>query len=205
MYFWQTWGFLGWMGLAPGDKPSPFPCPRTSVRCDCRAMSAIPGYDTALNAATLSMDSSTTLKFPWKKTKLMQNIFGNVNEQALKRPRLPLVAGPPEHSNASSSSVPLEAKCELQLRIPRVRLTTSHLRSAEPEGERQRALEAWLQISKLDLEQSTTGRQIMRILGSGSTLADETAEVSLTISMAARGKSANTLVQRAASLSQYLT
>ena len=128
-------------------------------------MSSIPGYDAAFNAATLSMQSTTTLRLPWEKGSLMQNIFGNVSEQALKRPRLSLVAGPADHSIArSSSDMPSEARREVQLRVPRVKPTTHHLRSTEPEGERLRALEAWLQILRLDLEQSATGRQVLRIL-----------------------------------------
>ena len=148
-------------------------------------MSQIPGYDAAFNAATLTVQSSTNLRMPWENGPLMRTVFGNSDEQILKRPRLSLVAAPSmEASSSSSSNMPTETRREVQLRIPRIKPTTHHLRSTEPEGERQRALEAWLQVLRLNLEESATGRQVIRILRSGLTPGEETAEVSLTVSMA---------------------
>jgi len=80
-----------------------------------------------------------------------------------------------------------------------------HLSVTEPELDRQKALDAWLQVLKIDLRYSIAGRQIIRIVDSGVDSEEQNREVNATITLSSRGKSANTLKQRALALAPYLT
>ena len=135
----------------------------------------------------------------------MSTIFGT-DSFAMKRPRLSLVDPGSAEVAASSStpSRPLETQSQPSLKISKIRPSTTHLRSVDPESDRQRALEAWLQVLKIDLSCSVTGRLITKTLESGLTPDEQVEEVSFTISMISRGKSANTLSQRASAISQFL-
>ena len=92
----------------------------------------------------------------------------------------------------------------IKMAIPRVQPSTGHHRASDPEASRARSLDAWLQILKIDLQQSSMGRQVLRILSSGLTPDEEEKEVSDTLCFSLRSKSANTISQRASQLSQYL-
>jgi hypothetical protein len=169
--------------------------------------SRIPGYDTALASASLQLESTTGIRMPWESNRLLASIFGASEEQSsLKRPRLNLasssddreIAVPAISSSTSSSR-------EVRKVLPRIRPNTTHLSVTEPETERQRSLDAWLQILKIDLGQSTVGRQIKRILDTVESAAEQNIEVNSTLNLSERGKSSSTLHQRALAISQYLT
>ena len=61
-------------------------------------MSSIPGYDAALNSATLSLGSDTGIKMPWERNKLLGSLLGADNDRQVKRPRMNLASS----SNLSS-------------------------------------------------------------------------------------------------------
>jgi len=76
--------------------------------------------------------------------------------------------------------------------------------SNNPEASRQQAINSWLEILKLDLEESVTGKQILKILRLGHSKDTEAALALESVELSCRIKSANTLTMRAASLGQLL-
>jgi hypothetical protein len=177
---------------------------------DSETMSSIPGYDAALSAALLLVPAASPVRFPWERGKVMQQLFGDDSAPEIKRPRLN-IAGPPVNvtctagASNDSASASSQFQKELRLHVPRIRPSTMHLSVTEPELDRQKALDAWLQVLKIDLRYSIAGRQIIRIVDSGVDSEEQNREVNATITLSSRGKSANTLKQRALALAPYLT
>ena len=165
-------------------------------------MSGIPGYDSALSAATLAVPASPAVRQPWETNKVMRMIFGGPDEAAIKRPRLNLAG--PSFSSASAVSNDTAQTLHLAKTVPRVRPTTQHLKATIPELDRQRSNEAWLNILRIDLSCSKVGRQIETILSAGYEKQKEIEEVGITLTLSSRSKSANTIGQRAAAFSQYV-
>jgi len=172
-------------------------------------MSSIPGYEAALNSALQLLPAASSVQFPWERNKVMRELFGCQSTE-LKRPRLN-TAGPPVNDTFTggggngSASASSQVQKELRLHVPMIRPSTTHLSVTEPELDRQKALDAWLQILKIDLGCSIAGRQINRIIDSSSSEAQQNLDVNATLSLSSRGKSANTLKQRALAIAPFLT
>ena len=77
-------------------------------------VSRIPGYDDALNAAALSVPTTTALRLPWEASPIMKNIFSSGPDDIVqKRPRLSLVAtGSDADSSSAMPSRPVETHRE---------------------------------------------------------------------------------------------
>ena len=140
-------------------------------RGDELKMSRIPGYEAAFASAQLSVPQlQAAAKFPWETNRVIRNILGDRTDIDFKRPRISL-----EQSTTSSSSTaaPLskdDLARQVKLAVPKVRPSTGHLFCSDPEASRDQALNAWMQLLKLDLGESVTDRQIAKILGEKLTL-----------------------------------
>ena len=169
-------------------------------------MSSIPGYDDFLRAAQGTNETLRVGVMPWEANSLMEQVFGGGDwlQPRLKQPRLSSYV--PSSSSASDKPAAVQADLKEQLKkaVPRVRPSTTHLISNDPESGRQQGINSWLTILKMDLEESITGRQIIKILEQDYDKAKEAILVIESIELSCRIKSANTLTIRAASLGQLL-
>ena len=123
-------------------------------------MSKIPVYENALAAAQMDVPAFQIGRLPWERSTFLRQVLGQESESVFKRPRITLERNVTVSTASSSASV--ELRKEISLHIPRVKPDTKHLVSSNPEAGRQQAINAWLQILKLDLHESITGRQIVK-------------------------------------------
>ena len=129
-------GLLGVLSLIWGPETIPKPYLHISgserLQVLHSIMSNIPGYEAALSAATLSLDTARTIKLPWEKPGPMSKIFGT-DDYSLKRPRLSLVSSDYGSSSSASTTtaMPSVADREVHLKSAKVRPTTLHLRSVD--------------------------------------------------------------------------
>ena len=96
--------------------------------------------------------------------RVIRSILGDEIDTLYKRPRISLEHQPRSSGSMSSPASKDELARQVKLGVPRVRPSTGHLFSSDPESGRQQAINAWLQIIKLDLNESLTGRQILTVL-----------------------------------------
>ena len=170
-------------------------------------MSSIPGYEALLSSAQLAVPTERVGNFPWETNSLLAEVFGVPVrlEPDFKRPRIIHELVPLVVAESSSKTRSDNIKAQVLKAVPRIRPGTAHLSSNNPEAGRQQAINAWLEIIKLDLHESTVGRQILDILSRNHSKQDETRLVLETVELSVRNKSANTLIQRAAALAQYFS
>ena len=169
-------------------------------------MSNIPGYDDFLRAAQRTNDTVRVGVMPWEANSLMQHVFsdGNLLQPMPKQPRLSTEILSSSSTLDRPPVLQSDLKEQIKQKVPRVRPSTNHLTSSDPEASRQQAINSWLVILKMDLEESITGRQIQRILEHGHDQQKEADLVIESVELSCRIKSANTLTMRAASLGQLL-
>ena len=168
-------------------------------------MSAIPGFDAALSSAMLSVEARKRMLLPWETNPWLKSILGDDNAE-VKRPRLSMITGVESAATSSRSGRQVDSiePKPRSLAISKVSPLTTHLRSTDAEPDRQKAVDAWLLILRINLAESSVGRQIEQILRDVVEVEAQTVEVNSTMSLTTRGKSVNTLLQRACCLSQFL-
>ena len=116
-----------------------------------------------MRAAQLEVKPLSLGKQVWETNPFLRSVFDRNDGQELKRPRISIEHGTARSSTDSARTVPDITK-QISLHVPRVRPETKHLVSSNPEAGRQQAINAWLQIIKIDLNESLTGRQILKFL-----------------------------------------